>query len=94
VLLVKPQFEAGPAGVGRGGVVRDPVVWRSAITGVAETARAAGLAPQRVMASPLPGPAGNVEFLFWVRRAEGPGVLDDHAVDAAVDEGLGVANAR
>jgi 23S rRNA (cytidine1920-2'-O)/16S rRNA (cytidine1409-2'-O)-methyltransferase len=94
VLLVKPQFEAGPAGVGRGGVVRDPVVWRSAITGVAETARAAGLAPERVMASPLPGPAGNVEFLLWVRRAEGPGVLDDHAVDAAVDEGLGVANAR
>ena len=70
VLLVKPQFEAGPADVGRGGVVRDDEVWRRAIRGVAAACAEPGLAPRGVMASPLPGPAGNVEFpLHAVRRA-------------------------
>jgi hypothetical protein len=61
VLLVKPQFEAGSADVGRGGVVREAEVWRRAISGVVAACEAAGLAPQGVMASPLPSPAGNVE---------------------------------
>jgi 23S rRNA (cytidine1920-2'-O)/16S rRNA (cytidine1409-2'-O)-methyltransferase len=90
VLLVKPQFEAGPADVSKGGVVRDPAVWRRAIQGVAEAARDAGLAPERVMASPLPGPAGNVEFLLWGRVGAGPGSLDEAAIDAAIDEGRAV----
>src|SRR5205814_391054 len=42
VPMVKPQFEVGRAGVGPGGVVRDPLLWASAIRAVAETARALG----------------------------------------------------
>ena len=68
VLLVKPQFEAGPGGVGRGGVVRDPDVWLRVISAVAVAAAGAGFSPQGVMASPIRGPAGNVEFLMWARR--------------------------
>ena len=68
VLLVKPQFEAGPGAVGRGGVVRDPEVWLRVISSVAAAAAGAGFAPQGVMASPIRGPAGNVEFLLWARR--------------------------
>lgn len=83
VLLVKPQFEAGPAHVGRGGVVRDPEVWRRAIEGVAETCRTAGLAPVAVMPSPLPGPAGNVEFPLHVMSGSATGTPD---VDAAIAE--------
>jgi 23S rRNA (cytidine1920-2'-O)/16S rRNA (cytidine1409-2'-O)-methyltransferase len=67
VLLVKPQFEAGPERVGRGGVVRDPAVWRWAVEGVAEACRAVGLEPFGVVPSPLLGPAGNVEFLLGCR---------------------------
>jgi 23S rRNA (cytidine1920-2'-O)/16S rRNA (cytidine1409-2'-O)-methyltransferase len=94
VLLVKPQFEAGPADVGKGGVVRDPAVWRRAIDGVVRAAGASGLAPQAAMASPLPGPAGNVEFLLWARvSSDAVGALDPDAVDAAVEEGLALRSA-
>jgi 23S rRNA (cytidine1920-2'-O)/16S rRNA (cytidine1409-2'-O)-methyltransferase len=67
VLLVKPQFEAPRSEVEDGGVVRDPDVWRRAIGGVAAAARAAGAGPLAAIASPITGPAGNVEFLLHAR---------------------------
>ena len=42
-LLVKPQFEAGPADVARGGVVRDPAVWRRVLDEVTTAFDAAGV---------------------------------------------------
>jgi 23S rRNA (cytidine1920-2'-O)/16S rRNA (cytidine1409-2'-O)-methyltransferase len=95
VLLVKPQFEAGRARVGSGGVVRDPAVWTDAITDVAESCRVAGLRPVGVMASPVRGPAGNVEFLLYAVTAgvDGPpGPVQDLDVDAAVAAGREVAS--
>lgn len=83
VLLVKPQFEAGPGDVGRGGVVRDPAVWRRTVERVAAACVGAGLAPVGVMPSPLPGPAGNVEFPLHAVRGRAAGTLD---VDAAIEE--------
>jgi 23S rRNA (cytidine1920-2'-O)/16S rRNA (cytidine1409-2'-O)-methyltransferase len=88
VLLIKPQFEAGPADVGKGGVVRDPGVWRSAIDGVVAAARRTGLTAEAVMASPLPGPAGNVEFLLWARATPGTGALEDDAIAGAIAAGV------
>lgn len=69
VTLIKPQFEAGRADVGRGGVVRDEavrsrVVERVRAFGVSEL----GLGWRGVCPSPLRGPAGNVEFLACWRR--------------------------
>ena len=66
VLLVKPQFEAGRAEVGRG-VITDPAIWRRALEGVADACRAAGLGPLEAVPSPLPGPAGNVELFLHAR---------------------------
>ncbi len=83
VLLVKPQFEAGRGAVGRGGVVREPAVWRHAIEGVAEASLGAGATPRAVMPSPIRGPAGNVEFLL--HAVEG-GASADLDVDAVVEE--------
>jgi 23S rRNA (cytidine1920-2'-O)/16S rRNA (cytidine1409-2'-O)-methyltransferase len=86
LLLVKPQFEAGRTDVGRGGVVRDAEVWRGAIERVGAACREVGLAPVGVMASPLPGPAGNVEFpLHATKGGDAEGGLD---VEAAIEEGL------
>jgi len=68
ILLVKPQFEVGRGRVGRGGVVSDPGHWVAAIEGVAEACSALGAGPQDVVASPIRGPAGNVEFLLHARR--------------------------
>jgi 23S rRNA (cytidine1920-2'-O)/16S rRNA (cytidine1409-2'-O)-methyltransferase len=64
VVLVKPQFEARPQDVGSGGVVRDPAVWRRVLGSVRDTASGVGLGVRGAMPSPLPGPAGNVEFLL------------------------------
>lgn len=84
VLLVKPQFEAGRGSVGRGGVVRDPDVWRRAIDGVATAFDEAGARSLGVIPSPITGPAGNVEFLLHARRGGQEGALDPRdAIDRA-----------
>ena len=90
LLLVKPQFEAGPADVEPGGVVRDPEVWRRAIEGVAQGCAAHGLGPVGVMASPLVGPAGNLEFFLHAVKGARPRPLD---VEAALGAGRRVGGA-
>jgi len=90
VVLVKPQFEAGRADVGRGGVVRDPRVWRRAVEGVIEACARQGLSTVGVMASPLTGPAGNVEFLLHQVRGTAEGAVD---VTSAIEEGRALMGA-
>ena len=72
LLLVKPQFEVGKARVGKGGVVRDPAAHGDAITAVMAAAVAEGWRPCGVVASPITGPAGNHEYLLWLRQGEWP----------------------
>ncbi len=69
VALIKPQFEAGPSQVGKGGVVRDPAVHAA----VCERIRSwwSGLPGWTVLGiepSPITGPEGNIEFLIGARR--------------------------
>jgi 23S rRNA (cytidine1920-2'-O)/16S rRNA (cytidine1409-2'-O)-methyltransferase len=85
LLLVKPQFEAGREAVGRGGVIRDPETRVSAVIDVAQSASELGLGTAGVVASPLPGPAGNVEYFLWL-RADAPSV-DQDVVRRAVATG-------
>jgi 23S rRNA (cytidine1920-2'-O)/16S rRNA (cytidine1409-2'-O)-methyltransferase len=87
VALVKPQFEAGPADVGSGGVVRDPAVWRRVLTEVTDAFRARDVGVLGVVASPLRGPAGNVEFLLHGCRGVDDASID---LDAAIAEGEGL----
>ena len=70
VALIKPQFEVGKGQVGKGGVVRDPVLHRAAVLKVLGEAAALDLAPGGLIRSPITGPAGNVEFLAWLRLGE------------------------
>ncbi len=84
--LVKPQFEAGPGFVERGGVVRDPAGWRAALDQVAAAASDLGLGVRAGTVSPLPGPAGNIEFFLWLRAqptAEWSDVLDRLVVEGS-----------
>ena len=67
VALIKPQFEAGPESVGKGGIVRDPRVHRAVLGDVLGWAAARGLAPQGLIRSPIQGADGNVEYLVWLR---------------------------
>lgn len=68
VLLVKPQFEAGRARVGKGGVVRDPAVRGAVVREVTAGLAAAGLRVGEVVPSVLRGADGNVEFFVHARR--------------------------
>ncbi|MCK9925257.1 TlyA family RNA methyltransferase [Frankia sp. AgPm24] len=77
VLLVKPQFEVGRDRLGAGGVVRDPGLHATAVRDVATAAGQLGLGVRGVTASPLPGPAGNVEYLLWLTAGAPPLDLDD-----------------
>jgi len=85
LFLVKPQFEAGKGKVGAGGVVRDPATRQEAVTRVARCAGEHGLGAMGITASPLPGPAGNVEYFLWLRRGAPP--LASAAVRQAIAEG-------
>ncbi len=91
VVLVKPQFEAGREEVEGGGVVRDTEVWARTIAEVAGACADAGLAPLDVTASPIAGPAGNVEFLLHAVKGRANGSPD---VPRAIAEGRAVAAGR
>ncbi len=84
-LMVKPQFEVGKEQVGAGGVVRDPVLRSGAVRKIAAAAEALGLGTVGVVASPLPGPSGNVEYFLHLRRGAPP--LDDADLARAIEEG-------
>ena len=86
VPMVKPQFEVGREALGAGGVVREPERRVAAVAAVAATAyEEHGLGVAGVTASPLPGPAGNVEYFLWLRRGAAP--LDPARLEAAVAAG-------
>ena len=67
VALVKPQFEVGRQGIGKGGVVRDPELHREAVAKVTACAEQSGCRVLAVCESPVRGPKGNREFLLHLR---------------------------
>ncbi|HRH82343.1 MAG TPA: TlyA family RNA methyltransferase [Thiobacillaceae bacterium] len=65
--LVKPQFEVGPEGVGKGGLVRDPSLYGAVEVKLRAAGEACGMWVQDWFASPITGGDGNREF--FVRLA-------------------------
>lgn len=86
VALVKPQFEAGPALVGKHGVVRDPRVHAEVLRAVVDKARAANLAPLDLTYSPIRGGEGNIEFLLHARKGDEARDDVERKIDAVVRE--------
>lgn len=84
VMLVKPQFEAPREAVRPGGVVTDPSVWKQAIGSVALALGEVGAGATEAMASPLPGPSGNVEFFL---HAQAGGKPADLRLGSVIEEG-------
>jgi len=70
LVLVKPQFEAGRADVGKGGVVRDPEVRQRVLDGLSAQVPEWGARLEGVVESGLPGPKGNREFFLYLAAAE------------------------
>jgi 23S rRNA (cytidine1920-2'-O)/16S rRNA (cytidine1409-2'-O)-methyltransferase len=85
MLLVKPQFEVGRDGVEAGGVVRDPAKRAAAVRAVTDAALTLDLGTASVVASPLPGPAGNVEYFVHLRS--GAPAPDPDEIQRVVEAG-------
>jgi 23S rRNA (cytidine1920-2'-O)/16S rRNA (cytidine1409-2'-O)-methyltransferase len=86
VALIKPQFEAGQEDVGKGGVVRDAKIHHRVLQETFELAASLGLTAAGLIASPLLGPAGNVEFLIWLRRANDVAPEPEQLITSALDQ--------
>jgi len=85
LVMVKPQFEVGKEKLGAGGVVRDATLRKEEVAAVAEAAFSLGLGCLGVVASPLPGPSGNVEYFLWLSKAGEP--LLEVDLDLAIERG-------
>ena len=72
VALIKPQFEVGPQGVGKGGLVKDAGLREAAATAVQDWLEAQGWRVQARTLSPISGSDGNIEYLVWARKAQNP----------------------
>ena len=68
VALIKPQFEAGRAQVGKNGIVKDPKVHKMTIEKVLTTAIKCGFSVKNLTFSPIKGGGGNVEFLVHLKK--------------------------
>lgn len=70
VLLIKPQFEVGRNGVGKGGIVRDPSARQQAVSDVTSSLASHGLGLQGVIPSPVAGTTGNIEYVALLTRGQ------------------------
>jgi 23S rRNA (cytidine1920-2'-O)/16S rRNA (cytidine1409-2'-O)-methyltransferase len=68
VALAKPQFEAGPGRIGKGGLVKDPAVRAEVVADVSDWLDGIGWPVQAVAESPIKGGDGAVEFLLWAKK--------------------------
>jgi 23S rRNA (cytidine1920-2'-O)/16S rRNA (cytidine1409-2'-O)-methyltransferase len=85
--MVKPQFEVGREGIGKGGVVHSAADRRSALVEVGKRARSElGAAVLGYAASGLPGPAGNRESFVWLAEAGRAGAAQDLEAAARMAE--------
>ena len=81
VLLVKPQFEVGKSRVGKKGVVRDSHDQADAIFQVLQAAQALGWKYKGLTWSPITGPAGNIEYLLWLKMESETPAPDLEAIE-------------
>jgi 23S rRNA (cytidine1920-2'-O)/16S rRNA (cytidine1409-2'-O)-methyltransferase len=89
VLLVKPQFEAGRARLGKGGIVRDAVVHDAVLREVVEALGVRGLGVRSLVTSPLRGADGNIEF--FARAHKGSAAIGATEIARVVADAHSVA---
>ena len=86
IALIKPQFEAGPKQVGKGGIVRETAVHHQVLRDILTWATAQSLIPVGLTLSSIQGADGNIEFLVWLRVGDAEAVPID--VEAWLGENL------
>lgn len=84
VILIKPQFEAGPKNINKNGVVKDIKIHKKIILNVILLANKLGFAILDLDYSPIKGPAGNIEYLLYLEKNEND-LLDTYAIKDKID---------
>ncbi len=85
VCLVKPQFEAGRGKVGKKGVVREPEIHLEVLRKVYAFCGELGLCVLGAHFSPIKGPEGNIEYLFYFRKSPEPPQVTDGDLQKLVE---------
>lgn len=88
VLLIKPQFEAGRANIGKGGIVKDRKVHVSVINDIISFCRLSGAAVCGLTYSPVTGGDGNIEYLLYIKSVGGDVAVDVKKVVTDAFSGL------
>ncbi|MBP2625559.1 MAG: hemolysin [Firmicutes bacterium] len=86
VALIKPQFEAGRAKVGKKGVVKDPMVHIEVITNIVNASQELGFVPIGLTYSPVKGPEGNIEYLIYLANFPNEMVINNDTIEQIVKE--------
>ncbi len=77
VSLIKPQFECGKSGLGKGGIVKSKKIMADAVKKVIDCASQNGLGCKGLIRSPIFGGDGNTEFLMYCVKGEGSVVTEN-----------------
>lgn len=85
VALIKPQFEAGKANVGKHGIVRDRAVHEAVIDKILTFAVNNGFSVLNLDFSPIKGGSGNIEFLVHLKATQQPEIATTVSIDAVID---------
>lgn len=85
VTLIKPQFEAGPKQVGKGGIVKETAVHQQVLRDITEWAQNNGYALVDLIQSPVKGANGNIEFLAWFFVGERP-LKNQDAIEEKINQ--------
>lgn len=89
VCLIKPQFEAGRAKVGKKGVVREKTVHIEVIEKVIDFAMEQRFFIKNLEYSPIKGPEGNIEYLVYMKKENSGGREDSVDIHAVVEAAHG-----
>ena len=85
VCLVKPQFEAGKGKVGKKGVVREPEIHLEVLKKIFAFCGEIGFCVKGIHFSPIKGPEGNIEYLFYFKKSPEPSAFTDSDLAALVE---------
>lgn len=85
VALIKPQFEAGKALVGKKGIVRDAKVHIQVIKEIIDFVNALNMAAVALTYSPIKGGVGNIEFLLHIKKS-GTSIVSDEQITEVVKQ--------
>ncbi len=86
ICLVKPQFEAGKGKVGKKGVVRDPEIHAEVLKKILDFCNQNGFLVLDMDYSPIKGPEGNIEYLFYIRKCSEISLFTEEDIARLVEQ--------